>query len=108
MNDLYVYLFIYFLTFLEVFSYTDKISLITKALFFQNITNNQTHESTVNYISGGDLTMYQLIKTIIATEAELISVLLDITTNLSCSHLKQNQIISLIFFNILVYASFHC
>ena len=39
-----------------------------KALFWQRITNNQTQESTVNCISRGDLSLYELIKTIIATE----------------------------------------
>ena len=64
-----------------------------KSIFVKNDYNSQTQESTVNCISRGDLSLYQLIKTIIATEGELISILLHNNTNLSYWFLKQSQTI---------------
>ena len=100
---LFICWFINLVSLLEIVSYTDIISLINfvhvsqKAVFLPKITNKPVPVSTVNCLSGGDLSLYQLIKTTLATKKELISILLHTTTNLSCCLLKLSQTISLFF-----------
>ena len=101
---LFIWLFItYLLSMLQISCFTDIISLINivlvsqKAPFSLRITNNQTQELNVNSVSGGDWSLYQLIKTIFATEEELASILLRITTTINLFLLKESQTISLFF-----------